>query len=141
MESRDVGIGNVRSVGEVDNQRRGASGARRVGAVASKEGRPGVETLVNEGVLVRDGGECGAIGNARGVQAALVGGNQSGTVRPGVVGVSRGINGEDNIDVSLGLDQWVQRDVLEILATIHDVQLFLLGVRRFRVAPLVKWVG
>lgn len=131
MESGDVGIGNIRSVGEVDDQRRRAARARGVGAVASKEGGPGVETLVNECVLVGNGGECGAVGNARGVQVALVGGNQSGTVRPGVVGVSRGIDGENNIDMSLGLDQRVQRNVLEILAAIHDVQLFLLGVRGF----------
>jgi len=43
--------------------------------------------------------------------------------------------------MALRLDQWVQGDVLEILSTIHNIELLVAGVRGGAVAPSVKGVG
>lgn len=142
MKGRHVGVEDVRRVGEVDDQGSDITGAAGgVGAVAAKEGGSFVEAHVDKGVGVRDGREGSTVGNARRVQGTLVGGNQRSTVRPGAVGVSGRVNGKDDIHVSLGLDQRVQRDVLEILTTVHDIKLPVGGVRGRVVAPSVEGVG
>lgn len=109
VEGRDVGVVDVRGVGEIDDQ---WGGGGHVGRVAAEEGGAGVEAEVDEGVLVRDVGEGGAVLDAGGVDAALVGGDQAGAVGPVVGGVGGGVDGEDDVDGAVGLDERVEGDVL-----------------------------
>ena len=115
VEGGDVGVVDVGRVGDVDDERGGGGG---VGGVAAEEGRAGVEAEVDEGVLVRDGGEGGAVGDTGGVEGALVGGDEGGAVRPVVGRVGGGVDGEDDVDGAGGLDEWVEGDVLQVFAAV-----------------------
>ena len=139
VEGRHVGVRHVRIVGEIYDQRRRES-ARRVGAVASEESRARVEPVVDKRILAGDCRECSTVGDAAGVKAALVGGNESGTVGPVVVSVGRGVDGEDDVHMSLGLNQRMDRDVLKILTTIDDVELLVACDRRRLVGIVVERV-
>jgi len=108
----------VGCVGDVHDERGGASDVTRV---AAEEGWAGVEAEVDEGVLVGNGGEGGAVLDSV-VQRAFVGCDERGTIRP-VVDVGGRIDGEDHIDFTLRLDERVQGDVLSVLATIGESQL------------------
>lgn len=128
----------VRSIGDVHDERRGSS---LIGTITAKERRAGAETQVDEGVLVRNRREGGAVADTAAVQAALVGCDQGGAVWPVIVSVGGGVNSEDDIDMALGLDKRVQGNVLSILAAIDDIQHFLRGVRRRVLVVFVEGVG
>jgi len=117
IKSGDVGVVDVGGVGDVDDQR---GGAGHVGGVAAEEGGAGVEAEVDEGVGVRDVGEGGAVLDAGGVDAALVGGDEAGAVGPAVFGVGGGVDGEDDVDGAVRLDERVQGDVLQVLAAVDE---------------------
>ena len=129
---------DIRRVREVDYQRRDGGG---VGAVAAKEGGAVVETEVDKAVGVRHGGEGGAVGDAGGVEAALVGGDEGCAVGPEIGGVGGRVDGENDVDVALRLDLRVQRDVLQILASVDEGQTARLRGRRGGVVETVKGVG
>lgn len=137
LEGREVGVVGVGAVRQINDQ---GGGAGDVLGVAAEESRAGVETQVDEGVLVRHGGEGGAVGDA-GLETALVGCDQGGTVGPVVVCVSGGVDGEDDVDGTLGLDQRVQRDVLAVFTTVDDVEVLGCGVILAAVAVAGEGVG
>ena len=117
VEGGDVGVVDVGRVGEVDDER---GGRRGVGGVAAEEGGAGVEAEVDEGVGVRDGGEGGAVGDAGGVEGALVRRDEGGAVRPVVGRVGGGVDGEDDVDGAGGLEEGMQRDVLQVFAAVDE---------------------
>lgn len=128
----------VRGIGDVYDERRGPC---LVGTITAEERRAGAETQVDEGVVVWNRREGGAVADTAAVQAALVGCNQGGAVWPEIVSVGGGVHGEDDIDMALGLDKRVQGNVLSILTAIDDVQQFLRGVRRRVLIVFVEGVG
>ena len=91
--------------------------------------------------MVGDAGEDGAVGDAGGVAAALVGGDEGGAVGPVVGGVGGGVDGEDDVDVADGLDEGVEGDVLEVFAAVDEGEVFGLRVARGRVVEAVEGVG
>ena len=133
VEGRHVGVEDVGRVGDVDDERGRGGG---VGGVAAEEGRAAVEPEVDEGVGVRDGGEGGAVGDWE--EAALVGGDEGGAVGP-VGHVSAGVDGEDHVYAPERLDQWLQGDVLEILAAVNQRQ--SAGAGTDRIAKTEEGVG
>lgn len=80
LEGGDVGLERVREVGQVDDKWGLVRGVFRV---AAEEDGLGVEAEVEEGVLTRDNGEAGAVGDA--LNGTLVGGDGGGAVGPAVV--------------------------------------------------------
>lgn len=83
VEGRDVGLVDVGSVGDVDDQGGWACG---IGGVATEETGAFVESEVDECVLAGDRGECGSVCNGF-VLGTLVGCNEGCSVGPEVGGV------------------------------------------------------
>lgn len=106
--------------------------------VASEEGRAVVEAQVDEGPVVGDRGEKRAVGD--GPKGALVRGAQRGAVGP-VGHVRGGVNGEDDVHGAHGLDQRVERDVLQVFAAVDQVQLDRVRVGVGLVVPVQERVG
>lgn len=115
---------DVRRVRDVDDEWSEGGG---VLGVAAEEGWARVEAEVDEGVYVGNGGEGGAVADG-GVEGALVGGDEGGAVGPEVLGVSARIDGKNDVYSANGLDERVQRDVLEILAAVHEGEFRDIGV-------------
>lgn len=82
----------------------------------------GVETLVDECVLVRHRWERGAISYSRGIQATLISINETGSVGPAVVRIGRTVHGKNHIDMTRWLDKRIEWDVLVVLATVNDTE-------------------
>lgn len=127
LEGGDVAHGGVGAVGEVDDEGRDGGPRGEVRGVAAEEGGLAVEAEVDKGVGVGHGGEGGAVGD--GGQGALVGGAQRRTVGPVEGRVGRAVDGEDDVDGALGLDERVEGDVLQILAAVDEGELAGGGTR------------
>lgn len=111
---RDIGV-----VREVYDEGRGGPVGRgsEVRCVAAEEGGAGVEAEVDEGVYVGNGGKGCAV--AYRAEGALVGLYEGGAIWPVVGGVGAVVVCEDYVDVSGGLNQGVERDILVVEAAVN----------------------
>ena len=91
--------------------------------------------------MIRDGRKGSAVGNAGDVEGALVRGDEGGAVGPVVGRVSRGVDGEDDIDGASGLDEWMERYVLQVFAAVDKGEARGLGDGRGAVVKPEEGVG
>lgn len=83
----------------------------------------------------------------RGVGGALVGGDEGGAVGPvlrgvgGLDGVGGGVDGEDDVDVAVGLDEGVEGDVLEVFAAVDEGEAGVAGAGVGAVVVAAEGVG
>ena len=120
-------------IGEIDDER---SRSCEVGGVAAKEYGPGVEPEIEKCVSAGHGGKPGAGGEGGGTKGALVRGDHGGAVRPTVC-VGGRVDGEDNVDSSLGEEMGVEGNVLAILTAVDEGEAIRFDTRIFgRVPPL-----
>ena len=115
-----------------------ALGQSEVLDVAAEEGRPLVQALVHKGELIWHRREQGLVGD--GALDTVEARTQSRAVGPVRVGVGRAVHGEDNVDIPDWLDQGVKRDILQILTTVHEAQLGVIGSRVPSHVPAVEGI-
>lgn len=142
VESADVAVVCIGSIGQVDDER-GHAGC--VAGVAAEEGGAVVQAKVDKGLLVGDSREISAIGN--GQESTRIGGHQSSAVGPvcsaihASDSVCRRVDGENNIHISFRLDQGVKRNVLQILTTINQGELSVVVNTAGLVVDAIEGIG
>jgi hypothetical protein len=89
--------------------------------LATEEGRASVEALVDK-VLLRKGHGRERSELVRVLTGALSRGQEGGSIRPVVVGIGRGVNGEDNVDLASLDEKRGDGDVLSVLSSVGNLE-------------------
>ena len=58
-----------------------------------------------------------------------------------ILGISGAVDGKNDIDMAIRLDDWMERNVFVIFPSIHERKALCLSNPRGRIAIAVKWIG